>query len=149
MKKLTNCVPEKLKGEKYTKFYKYVLSGTITALIEIALFAILYYLLLYNMTEAMQITIGNFISRVIASYVNYEMNRKFVFCSEDRDKAFLIKFALLWIVQLEFSNLVMYLVKEYVGVEPWISKLFIDLILAVVSYNIQLRWVFKKRCKKD
>jgi putative flippase GtrA len=142
-----NWIPEKFKEEKYIRFIKYVLSGTVTALIEIALFTTFYYLLLFGMSEAMRISLANFISRVIASYINYEINRRFVFSSEDKDKTYLIKFALLWVVQLEFSNLVIYFVKKYIGIEPWISKLLLDQILAVVSYNIQLRWVFKKREK--
>lgn len=43
-----NWIPEKFKEEKYIRFIKYVLSGTVTALIEIALFTTFYYLLLFG-----------------------------------------------------------------------------------------------------
>jgi hypothetical protein len=52
---------------------------------------------------------------------------------------------LLWVVQLELSSLAINFVKEQVGIEPWISKLLLDQLLAIVSYEVQLHWVFKKR----
>lgn len=96
------------------------------------------------MEEKLKISVANFIARVASSYVNYEINRRFVFDTKRADITFFIKYALLWVVQLEFSNLAIYFVKMYAGIEPWISKLLLDQLLAVVSYNVQLHWVFKK-----
>jgi putative flippase GtrA len=69
--KIIDWIPKKFRNEKYIRFAKYVLSGTITVLIEIALFSVLYYLLLFDMEETMRIHTANFIARVASSIVNY------------------------------------------------------------------------------
>ncbi len=143
--KIIDWIPKKFRNEKYIRFAKYVLSGTITVLIEIALFSVLYYLLLFDMEETMRIHTANFIARVASSIVNYKINCRFVFGSKNDDIVFFVKYMLLWVVQLELSSLAINFVKEQVGIEPWISKLLLDQLLAIVSYEVQLHWVFKKR----
>ncbi len=143
--KIIDRIPEKYRKEKYIRFAKYVLSGTITVIIENLLFSLLYYLFLSNMEDTVRIHVANFIARVASSIVNYKINCRYVFGSEKGDIVFFIKYALLWVVQLELSSIAIDLVKEYIGIEPWISKLLLDQILAVVSYEVQLHWVFKKR----
>lgn len=142
-------IPKRFRKEKYIRFAKYALSGTIAVIIENILFSLLYYLLLGSMEETMRIHAANFIARVVSSVVNYKINCRFVFGSQHDDIVFFIKYVLLWVVQLELSSVTINFVKEYVGIEPWISKLLFDQMLAVVSYEIQLHWVFKDRGNKN
>jgi dolichol-phosphate mannosyltransferase len=144
---MTDWLPGKLKEEKYVRFIKYMLSGTVAALIEIAMFVIIYYVILPFMEEAMKINIANLVSRVGSSYINYELNRKYVFGSKKRDKIYLLKYSILWIVQLEISNLAIYYALTLLGIEAWVSKMILDQVLGFASYQAQLYWVFKKKEK--
>ena len=124
-----------------------MLSGTIAVVVELILFSAFYYLILTQMEENTRTHLANFIARVSSSVMNYKINRRFVFGSKREDITFFAKFALVWIVQLELSSILINLVNDSFGVEPWISKLLFDQLLAFASYNVQLHWVFKKREK--
>lgn len=145
IEKLIDRIPARFRQEKYIRFLKYVLSGTIAVVVEMVLFSVFYYLVLTEMENSARTHIANFIARVTSSIMNYKINRRFVFGSEKEDLTFFIKYAAVWVVQLELSSILINFVKDYIGVEPWISKLLFDQLLAFVSYNVQLHWVFKKR----
>lgn len=128
--------------EKIVRFLKYMLSGTIAAFVDYGLFLLLYYVLLTRLAVALNLLIATVVSRVLSSYVNYEINRRFVFKAKTGQKSYLFKYLAVWLGQLGLSYVFTY-VFELWGVEPWITKFLTDQVLGFTGYQAQLYWVFK------
>lgn len=137
-----------MKKEKIIRFVKYMMAGTVAAFIDYGLFLLLYYVLLVNLSVALNMLIATVVSRVLSSYVNYEINRRYVFDSKEGHKSHLIKYSVVWFGQMGLSYAFTYVFNLW-GVDPWITKFVSDQLLGFTGYQAQLHWVFKKAEKKD
>lgn len=128
--------------DKIIRYLKYMLSGTIAAFIDYGLFLLLYYVLLVNLSVALNMFIATAVARLLSSYVNYEINRKFVFKAKTSQKSYMLKYLVVWLGQMGLSYLFTY-VFNLLGVGPWITKFIADQLLGFTGYEVQLHWVFK------
>jgi len=86
------------------------------------------------------------VARIISSVFNFTMNRKHVFKSDKDVKAAAVRYYILWFCQMAVSYLLVFLFTKMLMLGTTavgITKIIVDVILFVVSYNIQKRWVFK------
>ena len=77
---------------------------------------------------------------------NFTMNRKHVFKSDKDVKAAAVRYYILWFCQMAVSYLLVFLFTKMLMLGTTavgITKIIVDVVLFVVSYNIQKRWVFK------
>lgn len=129
-------------------FGLYLFSGLISGLVDIAAF---YLLSAYAMAHVFPdspwlMHLGATVTaRVLSSIVNFIINYKLVFCGVS--KASFIKYYILWACQLGASFGLSGAVKMSFGLNDiWasVAKFFIDMLLGILSYQIQNAWVFKR-----
>ena len=132
-------------------FGLYLFSGLISGLVDIAAF---YFLSAYVMSYVFPdspwlLHLGaTVVARVVSSVVNFIINYKLVFCGAS--KASFIKYYILWGCQLGASFGLSGIVKMSFGLNDFwaaVAKFCIDLLLGILSYQIQNAWVFKRKKK--
>lgn len=83
-------------------------------------------------------------ARALSSSINYTLNRRYVFGSRPRRRT-LARYYCLWLGQLMCSYLLLVAITLlFPALPPVIGKALADILLAIFSYQIQLRWVFRE-----
>lgn len=130
----------------YAIIFKFIFGSLTSSLIDIGLFALLQFLTagLGNQMSILVSTVG---ARVVSSFYNYNFNRKAVFDSKDNMKSSMLKYYALCVVQMAVSYGLVYGVNVLFTMGSFmtvVSKIIIDTILFLISFQIQRAWVFKK-----
>ena len=89
-------------------------------------------------------------ARIGSSIINFIFNYKYVF--NGASKKSLFKYYILWFVQLGASYGITILCAQVGHLEGWqltLAKAGGDLFLALISYQVQCNWVFKKKYYKN
>ncbi len=136
----------------FAPLVKYIFAALLGAGVDLGIFALFSDVVLpyFGFTDLAMIilwaTVG---ARVISSVVNFLVNRFLTFGGKRISKNSIWKYYLLWALQMAASyGAVLGLTLLSGGGEFW-WKLGVDLLLAFISYQLQMRWVFKlKRQKK-
>ncbi|MBR5818095.1 MAG: GtrA family protein, partial [Clostridia bacterium] len=129
-------------------FGLYLFSGMISGLVDITAFYLLSaYVMEYVFPGSPWLLhLGaTVVARVISSVVNFLINYKLVFCGAS--KASFIKYYVLWGAQLGASFGLSGVVKMSFSLNDFhasLAKFGIDLLLGILSYQIQNAWVFKR-----
>lgn len=132
-------------------FGLYLLSGMISGLVDVAAFYVLSaYLLtsLFPESDWLLHLVATASARVISSVVNFALNYKYVF--NGASKSSFVKYYILWGLQLGASFGLSGFVKMFFGLNELVTtvaKFVIDLLLGMLSYQIQNAWVFKRKKK--
>ena len=124
---------------------KYVLSSLASWVIDNLIFNLLD-IFLVMFTISLRLLLSTVVARTISSVFNFTMNRKHVFKSDKDVKAAAVRYYILWFCQMAVSYLLVFLFTKMFMLGTTavgITKIIVDVVLFVVSYNIQKRWVFK------
>ena len=125
----------------------FVLAALVAAGVDVGLFALLYYVILP--TDALGIStallLSTVISRVLSSVVNFLFNRLVTFGGKRISRSSVFKYYLLWGFQLAASYGGVLGLTHLFGGGEVIIKLVVDFLLSLCGYQVQLRWVFKKK----
>ena len=124
---------------------KYVLSSLASWVIDNLIFNLLD-IFLVMFTISLRLLFSTVVARTISSVFNFTMNRKHVFKSDKDVKAAAVRYYILWFCQMAVSYLLVFLFTKMLMLGTTavgITKIIVDVVLFVVSYNIQKRWVFK------
>ena len=124
---------------------KYVLSSLASWVIDNLIFNLLE-IFLVMITISLRLLVSTVIARVISSIFNFTMNKKLVFKSDKDTKSAAVRYYILWFCQMIVSYLLVYIFTKLLAsgnVAVAITKIIVDVVLFVISYNIQKRWVFK------
>ena len=122
----------------------YFLSSGISAVLDVLIFFLLTQFVLGEMS-AVNTLIATVVARVCSSIVNFILNFKMVFHGESRWS--IIKYYILWFFQLGADYGLTFLFGNIIiGNESllWVVKACVSLFLALISFQIQKNWVFKK-----
>jgi len=128
-------------------FLKFSMSGILSFLVDISMFAFLTKTIFGEMGVAENVLLGTVIARVVSSIVNYLMNRKFVFISGNDKIRSLIKYYVLCCMQLLCSWVLVVKVYNCVQFDTSIIKIMVDTLLFFISFQVQQRWVFTRGTK--
>ncbi|MGN0317589.1 MAG: glycosyltransferase [Lachnospira sp.] len=126
--------------------FKYLISSVLSWVLDNAVFNVIEFILL-AMNEGWRILIATTSARVLSSAFNYSVNRKIVFHSKERAKNTAVKYYILWFFQMMISFGLVCLATDILSLSvvfTGIAKIIIDLLLFLLSYQIQKRWVFRK-----
>ncbi len=126
-------------------FIRYTLSSSISAIIDISTFMLLNSVILTNMPAAKRLFIATVSARVISSICNFLTNKNLVFRNGNRITISAAKYYTLWFFQLLSSYGLIYAASTLLNGYAAFMKIVIDLGLAVISYQIQLHWVFSAK----
>lgn len=128
---------------------QYGVSSALSALVDVAIYGIFVKWILVRANFSERIFLSAVIARVLSSVVNYNCNRKLPYVQNRRLLPTLVRYYLLWAVQLLSSFGLVWFGCRYWGMDELFSKLTADLFLAVVSYQVQLRWVFREQAEGE
>lgn len=127
----------------FRQFFRFILSGLSSCIIDLILFSILFNVLNGRIRESFVICVPTVCARIISSLYNYLINRGVVF-NDYKGKSTIVKYYILCTVQMMSSYLLVDIIFNNIKiVYPTIIKFVVDTILFFISFQIQKKWVFK------
>ena len=129
-------------------FIQYVLSSALSAIVDITTFILLSQIFFSSFPLVERLLYATIGARMVSSIVNYSVNRHLIYAQSSRLYPTALKYYILWFFQLISSFSLLWLISAK-GPNEIITKISVDLCLALISYQVQLRWVFReKKVKK-
>lgn len=134
----------------YEVIFKFLASSLCSFLVDILLFTAINLLLAQtSVGSQLRLLIATAGARIISSLVNYSMNRKVVFKSEESVSSSLPRYYLLCVCQAAVSYGLVYLFADILfhlngSLLETLIKFVVDMCLFFVSFRIQQKWVFQK-----
>ena len=89
----------------------------------------------------------NIIARVISASVNFTINYKLVFKSQDKVWAAILKYAILAIFILGCNTLLLWVLVEQAGMNKYLAKVIVEVTMFITSWLVQRLFVFRKKKK--
>ena len=130
----------------YMVILKFVFSSIMSFVIDYVLFLALELIIGDRLEHWLKILIATAGARIVSSLFNYMFNRKAVFESDEPVSRSMPKYYALCICQAGVSyglvNLISYVLKTR-DVLTSLIKIAVDILLFLLSFQIQRRWVFK------
>lgn len=131
----------------YRIIFKFLLSSGASALIDYGLYILLIFLLdSRGVGREWRLLLATFPARAVSSSINYTLNKKAVFQSDVPVGKSVAKYYALCIVQTGLSFGIVYAFSSLCGagsIFEIILKPFVEVVLFLISFQIQQRWVFR------
>ncbi len=128
---------------------KYVGAALAAAVADIGLFYLLrFHVLPSSVHNATALLISTVVGRAVSSVINFAFNRFITFGGKEISRASIVKYYVLWACQMAASYGLVVGFTSLIGegeLATTLVKLTVDLCLALVSYQLQLKWVFAKK----
>lgn len=101
--------------------------------------------LLYSVSFILtgKLILSNALARIISGTVNYTINKKIVFKSQNNAIKSAIYYIFLALVILILNTLVLKSLVTFIGINAFIAKIITEIILFVLSYTVQKRYIFR------
>lgn len=128
----------------YAVFMRYLFSSSFSFLIDISLFSLIIYFI--GESNFQTITIASYIARSVSSLFNYLVNQYIVF-KNGSSNSFIKYYGLVVVQTFISSSLVSLIHNALIDFSPTILKVVIDLLLFLISFYVQKKWVFHKVVK--
>lgn len=124
--------------------YTYLTSSAMSAVIDLGLFYFLAYVVLPEKTaiNSLLITVA---PRVVSSIFNFVFNYRHVFYGMSKKSFF--RYYVLWFSRLAASYGVLYLFGNLLGLNFMAIKIISEALFLILTYKIQMDWVFKEERK--
>ncbi len=129
--------------------FKYIGNSLITAAVDISVFTVLFYLTDDILSAVAGTTFAALIARILSSVVDFKLNRSTFASKSITSKRAYFKYYTLWLLQLAVSTILVNVTNLAFGAAQALIKPVIDATLAVISYKVQLHWVFAAEKKLD
>ena len=134
------------------RFFRYTLSSLLCAVVDGVLFALLSSVLQWRLRGVAHTAAAAGGARLVSSLLNFNLNRRLVFCGGSRFGQALVRYYILVIVQY-LAQLVLtqglfqllHIQHEYSTVRHTVIYVIVMITLFVISYVIQRRWVFGEK----
>ncbi len=143
--KTSNFSPLRDSLRIYSVFMKFLISSSLSFVVDILLFAILVNMFDNILDKALVIFLATFGARVCSSLINYTINKNRVFNVTEKRIGTILRYYILCTIQLVCSWLLVWLFYRLLPIEESAIKIVVDFILFIISFQIQREWVFKKR----
>ncbi len=128
----------------YAVFSKFILSSVLSWVIDIGLFAFLFWLwCLLGLREDIGIVASAYIARAASAFVNYSVNKNRVFKSSDSGHGTLLRYAILCVCQITISAFATKWLVSLFTLNATPIKIVVDILLFVISFRLQRGWVFR------
>ena len=122
---------------------RYFASSLTATALDLTLFIILTKLIFAGLPLSSRLLLGTLIARIFSSMLNYLINRRLVFSQDTRFYPTMFRFYTVWVCQLTVSYLLVLTFTALSGIDEVFVKLVVDACLALISYQVQMRWVFR------
>ena len=117
-------------------------SAICAAALDISVYGVMIKSVLVNFPLFWMLLIAFLSARIISSAVNFALNRRLPVSQNKNIRDTIPKYYALVVVQMIVSFLCLYILSAYTNIDEIILKIIVDCILGLISYQIQLRWVF-------
>ena len=126
----------------------YAVSGIVSALLDMGAFYVFFKYVYNGFSSVLQTLYATITARVISSIFNSIFNFKVVF--KGKSPSCFVRYYMLWTVQLAASFGVAKLWELIIPSTFWLTavKGICDMLIAILSYQIQCNWVFKDKHTK-
>ena len=128
----------------YKEILKFSASSFASFLLDYGMYSLLAMMTTYS-AEGRNVALSNVGARMISSVFNYTVNREMVFQSEESRMQSAIQYFLLAAGILAGNTLVLELLVNGIGINPYAGKLFVECLFFFVSWFIQSHFIFKAR----
>lgn len=126
-------------GEKSIgQFVRYLVVGFSTFFLEYFLFFMLFRVI------GLDDLIANSISITIVFWFNFLMNRFWSFKSKERLLKQVLQYAVLFVFNITFSNVFMYVMSDFVGISPLISKVLVMGLIVMWNFVLYKKVIYRK-----
>lgn len=123
----------------------YSFSSLVSGILDICTFFIFDSLLLTFLSSASRLLTSTVIARITSSILNFYLNRKVFSAEKEKLPGLLIRYYTLWFMQLLSSYGLVYAASLIFTSHDTLNKLIIDMFLGIISYQVQLRWVYRNK----
>lgn len=132
----------------YIVIFKFMASSLCSFFVDIVAFTLINFIIGGSMSANKRLLAATFLARVVSSLVNFSMNHKYVFKSNESAAATLPRYGILCVCQMLLSYGLLYLFAQVLlglkaGLLESVVKCIVDMMLFLVSFQLQKRWVFK------
>lgn len=124
---------------------QYALSAGLSVVVDVFIYCVLVKWLLLGLPVPTRLFLSVVIARTLSSIVNYSCNRRLPYVQNKKIGPTAAKYYCLWLVQMMLSFAGVWVFNTWLEMDDMLSKLLVDAVLAVASYQVQLRWVFSKK----
>lgn len=121
----------------YKQIFKFVVSSLVSFIIDYLLYSIA--VLVTN-----KVVLSNIFARIISASINFNINKKIVFNSNNKASGQIIKYILLAIVILILNSIILNLFVYYLSFDKFIAKIIVEILLFVLSWFVQKNIIFNK-----
>lgn len=138
-----NPITDSLKIYKiiFGTFFYFTVAGMASFFVDIFLFSMFANHIFSFLEASACILVSTIIARIISSLFNYNLNKK-IFKRKQNKKNSIIRYYALCVTQMLASALLTICIYNFLPFTKVFSKIMIDIVLFVISYQIQNRWVF-------
>lgn len=132
----------------FLNFIKYAMTSIIATAVDFTIFYVLSNHIFAGLDLSMCVLVSTVLARVVSVSISFCINRKVVFKSDvNLVRNMIMYYSLAAIIMLASAGLVTFFVYIFGGGKTF-TKLFVDLCLFFVSYQIQQRVIFRKDLPK-
>ncbi|MFA9381036.1 MAG: glycosyltransferase [Acetanaerobacterium sp.] len=128
----------------YALILQFLLSSLASFAVDIVLFSILLSLT-SELSLAYNTLIATFIARLGSAVFNYRVNRSLVFRKGQQHS--LIKYGVICALQTTASYFSVFWLSKLMGFNPIPVKIVVDMLLFLISFQIQREWVFRRHAQ--
>ena len=108
---------------------------------SILCFTIDYIVYIILLTLSNNIILSNLTARFISSITNFTINKNIVFKEKKDLKKHIIKYFSLVIIIIILNTIILKIISNIIN--PYFAKILTELILFILSFNIQKKYIFK------
>lgn len=131
----------------YSVFTRFILSSLTSFLLDILLFALFVYLL-EDRAPQLYIFYATLGARLVSSLFNFLTNKNQVFQYKERSVPALTRYYAICLVVLAGSAFGVYFLHSWFKISEVALKIPVDLLLFVLSFQVERNWVFGQKDKK-
>ena len=127
---------------------QYMAAGAASPVVDVAAYGLLVSLVFGGLNLVDRLMLSAVLARILSSLFNYLCNRRL---PQMRRKAFwptAARYYVLWVFQLAGSVLGTWALCTAFGANELLAKYAVDILLSLLSYQVQLRWVFGGKGEK-
>ena len=134
--KKTRMFSDLLTDKSLSQLKKYMITGGLAFISEY----IAFHLLLPEASKFM----ANSVGMLIGFWISFLLNRYWSFASKDKIYIQLLRYSVVFLINLIISNLLMYVFSDRIGMHPSVSKLIIMCLIVGWNFLIFKKIIYKR-----
>jgi glycosyltransferase involved in cell wall biosynthesis len=132
-------------GSLISGLIEYAKMLIVSGALDLGCFFVLYSTVFAAIAAPVRIFTSTLLARLLSSACNYALNRRIIFADTGKIACSALRYYLLWVFLLLASYGLVYSLSLCWSVNVTIIKLTVDFLLGFISYQVQLRWVFRTK----